>query len=203
MPSEGRAAMLGHDSCRWTRPRLPLLAGGELTGDDRRRTERHVITCEACRQYLDDLGSTLNLLHLAGDEAREASAASPSLWPALQRQVRETKRTSTAVWNRRKARALARVALAASLLLSAGGLGVWAVQRYFVVVVRVEPRPQNGNVVQPRSRTDAPSRRFVSRRREVREPVRRDSLFDEPAEPREPLARGSWPEPRGQDEPTH
>ncbi len=73
--------MMGHDSCRWTQPRLALLAGGELTGDDRRRVERHVITCGSCRHELESLTQSVALLHLAGDLGQEESAGAPSLWP--------------------------------------------------------------------------------------------------------------------------
>ncbi len=147
--------MMGHDSCRWTQPRLALLAGGELTGDDRRRVERHVITCGSCRHELESLTQSVALLHLAGDLGQEESAGAPSLWPALERQVRESRRQPAPRWDRRRAWAVARLSLAASLILSFGSLGVWAVHRHFEVVLTVKPRPQNSNVVQPRPQTNS------------------------------------------------
>lgn len=194
--------MMGRDSCRWTQVRLPLLSGGDLTGDDRRRAERHVITCGSCRQELEALASSVSLLRMAGDSARQDEAETPSLWPALQRQVRESRRQPAPRWDRRRAWAAARLSLAASVLLSLGGLGIWAVHRHFEVVLTVKPRPGT-NLVQPRHRSETRARRLVSHRQEVRPPAERDRLFDdEEPEPREPLARGSWPDSHSRSEPT-
>jgi anti-sigma factor RsiW len=179
-----------------------LLAGGELTGDDRRRAERHVITCSACREHLEALDSTLDLLRLAGDSARQESAGEASLWPALQRQVRESRRSPVSVWNRRKAKTVAKVALAASVLLSLSGLGVWAVHQHFEVVLTVKPRASSHDMARPGSRGQSRTR-LVSHREEVRGSAERGRLFDEEPEHREPLARGPWPEPRERNEPTH
>lgn len=79
-------------ACRWARPRLPLLAGGELSGGDRRRVERHLIGCPACRNRLESLASSLGVLRLMGQETvAPAPSDAPSLWPALARQIREEK----------------------------------------------------------------------------------------------------------------
>jgi len=78
-----------NNACRWARPRLALLAGGELVGDDRRKAERHLIVCGECRGRLESLRSAmgaLGTLSLVG-----VSAESPSLWPALARQIRESR----------------------------------------------------------------------------------------------------------------
>lgn len=79
--------------CRWTADRLPLLAGGELTGAERRKVERHKIVCPACRDRADASGDILRLLHAAA--ALEPAAAprpdAPSLWPALERQILEAR----------------------------------------------------------------------------------------------------------------
>lgn len=197
--------MLGHDSCRWTRARLPLLAGGDLAGDDRRRVERHIITCASCRQHREALDASVNLLRLSGDSAREDASPAPSLWPALQQHLRESRRHPSRRWDRRRIRSTVRLALAASLVLSLGGLGLWAVHRHFEVVIRVQPRPRNSQVVQPRRHADSRARRLASYRQPDRESApRRDSLFDpDQPEPQQPLARGPWPDPHAQSEPTH
>src|SRR4051812_48799928 len=78
---------LGFHRCRWVRDRLPLLAGGELTGPDRRAVERHLITCPGCRDHERSLSGALAALR--GAAAATPSPEAPSLWPALQRQIRE------------------------------------------------------------------------------------------------------------------
>jgi hypothetical protein len=77
--------------CRWFARRLPLLAGGELTGSDRCNVERHLIACPACRRRYAALAGALDVLHAAAVETPEVTTASssPSLWPALQRHIRE------------------------------------------------------------------------------------------------------------------
>src|SRR5262249_43991827 len=84
---------VGGFRCRWVRDRLPLRAGGELRGPDRRRVERHLITCPGCRDHERSLSRALAALHAAAAGAPPAAdpAGSPSLWPALQRQIREAK----------------------------------------------------------------------------------------------------------------
>lgn len=75
--------------CRWVRDRLPLLAGGELTGPDRRAVERHLITCAGCRDHERSLAGALAALR--GASAAVEPSRAPSLWPALARQIRESK----------------------------------------------------------------------------------------------------------------
>jgi hypothetical protein len=77
--------------CRWVRARLPLLAGQELMGFERRQVERHLISCGDCRQRRAALANTLEILHAAGAESPTSAEAS-SLWPALALQIRESRR---------------------------------------------------------------------------------------------------------------
>ncbi len=86
-------------SCRWVRRRLPLLAGGDLPGLDRRLTERHLIGCADCRRELEALRDTLDVLHTAAELAPMGALAPSweeeprsSLWPALERQIHESRR---------------------------------------------------------------------------------------------------------------
>lgn len=76
--------------CRWTRGRLPLLDGGELTGTDRRKVESHLLGCPDCRSRRASLSGALAALH-AVSETGVDGAPGPTLWPALQRQIRETR----------------------------------------------------------------------------------------------------------------
>ena len=127
------------DPCDRTRRRLPLLAGGELSGPDRRSAERHVITCDACRDRLASLNASLGLLRLTAAEPTTAAPAEP-LWPALSRQLREqARRPAPWSWDRVEPRASARagLALAAAILVGAVGVGGWSWSRqYKVTVVR-------------------------------------------------------------------
>src|SRR5207302_275831 len=86
----------------WVRTRLPLLAGGELVGLERRRVERHLIGCPGCRQRHQALREALGILREAASHA-PARLDTPSLWPALARQIRESRRPSptwTPAWPR-------------------------------------------------------------------------------------------------------
>lgn len=110
------------DSCRWARQRLPLLAGGELAGFDRRRVERHLIGCSGCRGNLESLRGPLGVLRaVAAGPALTLEAA--SLWPALARQIRESRRPRSSFWSARDLRpAWLGAGLAAGLLMAAGTL---------------------------------------------------------------------------------
>jgi predicted anti-sigma-YlaC factor YlaD len=128
---------VGCQSCRWVRDRLPLLAGGELTGTDRRSVERHLITCAACRDERRSLSGALDVLRLAATLGA-GSSDSPSLWPALERQIRESRRAPRpspwAEWRDvlvlavasprwRSAATLAAVLVGTGLM--AGGVEIW------------------------------------------------------------------------------
>jgi anti-sigma factor RsiW len=77
--------------CQWVHDRLPLLVGDELCGLDRRRVERHLIGCPQCRQHQAALGQTLEALRTVAATSPVLPDA-PSLWPALARQIRESRR---------------------------------------------------------------------------------------------------------------
>ena len=84
--------------CRWVRDRLPLLAGGELTGTDRRKVERHLIACPGCRAHEQSLDGAMGVLRAAAGLAPALADGrvgpdpeAPSLWPALARQIRESR----------------------------------------------------------------------------------------------------------------
>src|SRR4051812_18082382 len=82
---------MGNPRCKWIRERLPLLTGDELVGLDRRRVERHLIGCPECRQHRVALANALEILHTASAYS-PVSPEAPSLWPALARQIRESRR---------------------------------------------------------------------------------------------------------------
>src|SRR5438270_9215909 len=85
--------------CRWVRDRLPLLAGGDLAGPDRRKVERHLITCPGCRDHERSLSGALGVLRevAAGSPTSSDPSSSPSLWPALRRQIREARHATPAL----------------------------------------------------------------------------------------------------------
>ena len=131
------------DPCDRTRRRLPLLAGGELSGPDRRSAERHVITCDACRDRLASLNASLGLLRLTAAEPTTAAPAEP-LWPALSRQLREqVRRPAPWSWDRVEPRASARagLALAAAILVGAVGVGGWSWSRQYKVTISQRTPP--------------------------------------------------------------
>lgn len=82
------------NSCRWVQSRLPLLAGNDLVGPDRRRTERHLVTCPECRRHLSALRDVLGTLHRAAEIPALRPGDDRPLWPALARQIRESRRSS-------------------------------------------------------------------------------------------------------------
>lgn len=129
------------DPCARTRRRLPLLAGGELSGPDRRSAERHVITCDACRDRLASLNASLGLLRFA---AAEPVAPAEPLWPALSRQLREqARRPAPWSWDRVEPRASARagLTLAAAVLLGVVGVGAWSWGRQYKVTISQRTQP--------------------------------------------------------------
>ncbi len=79
--------------CRWVRHRLPLLAGGELGGEERRKVERHLIGCLDCRGRRDDSVGALAALRRLGEES-PLTVDAPSLWPSLARQIRQSRHAS-------------------------------------------------------------------------------------------------------------
>jgi len=110
-----------NDPCRWTRTRLPLMAGDDLLGADRRRARRHLIGCPACRGRLEELHASLGVLHAAAALA-PARAGAPPLWPELARQIREARHPAPSSWGIPWSNLglWSGVALASGLLVSAG-----------------------------------------------------------------------------------
>lgn len=111
------------NACRWVRARLPLLAGDDLIGPDRRLTERHLVACPYCRRHLDALRGVLQTLHNAA-EVPAIVPETPSLWPDLARQIRESRLAPDRYWPRLLTNPVA--ALAATLLLTLGTAAVWS-----------------------------------------------------------------------------
>ncbi len=132
---------MGYDGCRWVTARLPLQAGGELLGLDRRRVERHLLSCPACRARLDALSSTLNLLHTAAQDPAALPEQGASLWPLVAQQIRESRHNpsrSSATLSLPSRWWGLRLALAASVLILAG-FGVYQLQYKSPVVLRPWP----------------------------------------------------------------
>ncbi len=82
---------MSNPRCRWVRDRLPLLAGDDLVGPDRRRVESHMVGCPECRRRREALGHALLVLETASTSS-PARPDAPSLWPDLARQIRESRR---------------------------------------------------------------------------------------------------------------
>lgn len=142
--------------CRWVRSRLPLLAGGELFGPERRLVERHLLGCAACREQRAGLGASLAVLH----ETAEVDPLSrpPGLWPVLERQIREARRPlpEEVSWSRRMLVPVAGLAAALTLSATVGLLAVrWDRARsrdrlVRPVVSRSEPRKiRKATIIRP------------------------------------------------------
>jgi anti-sigma factor RsiW len=87
--------------CRWVCRRLPLLAGGELAVEERRKVERHLLGCPDCQERRDSSAGALAVLRRLGEES-PSKVDAPSLWPALARQIRQSRHASPALpwWER-------------------------------------------------------------------------------------------------------
>jgi hypothetical protein len=122
---------MGNKPCTWVRARLPLLAGGDGLGLDRRPVERHLLLCVACRRHLTALRASQDALHAAAALSPTCPDA-PSLWPALALQIRETRRHRPSLrWDG------VRTWLWPGLGLAAGLLGA-------LVILGVRPGPNPG-----------------------------------------------------------
>jgi hypothetical protein len=108
------------ESCRWVLARLPLAAGGDLVGPERRRVERHLVGCADCRARLVSLRAAVGALHAAA-AVPVAAAAGPSIWPALARQIRESRHpgAGAAAWPIRRVLTWGVTGLAAASVLLA------------------------------------------------------------------------------------
>lgn len=107
-------------SCRWTRSRLPLLAGDDLATTERRKVERHLIGCPTCRARSVSLAESLTALRSAAGVL--ARTDSESLWPELNRQIRRSRHEPNAI-------PFGLYAIAASLFLGVGAIAFSALPR--------------------------------------------------------------------------
>jgi hypothetical protein len=128
------------EPCRWIKGRLPLLAGGELLGLERRLVERHLLGCPGCRARLAAHAEALAALRAAG-RVEPASPQPGALWPALARQIAETRRAPASTvdyWSGRRRARWIRLGLAASVLalIAAVGAAAWTVGQHSQVVAR-------------------------------------------------------------------
>jgi anti-sigma factor RsiW len=117
---------MGNPHCKWVRDRLPLLAGGELLGLDRRRVERHLIGCPNCRRHGAVLANALDVLHAVREETPSPSNAA-SVWPDVARMISQSRRpaeTWSFAWPVFGLRPAFGMGLAFGLLVA--GLGVMA-----------------------------------------------------------------------------
>jgi hypothetical protein len=112
--------------CRWVRRRLALLAGDpegrDVRWDDRRLVERHLIGCASCRAERDSLDSAMSALHGGSGDPAPSRRDAPSIWPALDRQIRESRHIRPNPW---AAFDLGRsLGLAAGLLVAGTAIGL-------------------------------------------------------------------------------
>jgi hypothetical protein len=73
-------------NCRQAQREIALLAGDDLSDDDRRRdVERHLAVCPACREKQARMGAALGAMVAA--EAPATYDCVHSLWPGVRRQL--------------------------------------------------------------------------------------------------------------------
>jgi hypothetical protein len=103
--------------CRWVRHRLPLLIGGELGIDERRKVERHLIGCLDCKGHREASNDALSALRSFAEVA-PARVDPPSLWPALSDQIRQSRhvKPTPSWWEAPLPRAWAAACLAMALI---------------------------------------------------------------------------------------
>lgn len=79
-------------TCGWIRKRLPLLAGGELIGEERRQVERHLRGCTDCQDLRDRHEGSLSALRVASASIPGGlDAPHASLWPDVAARIRESR----------------------------------------------------------------------------------------------------------------
>jgi hypothetical protein len=93
--------MANDPRCRQIRRLLPLVAGdaegSDLSWDDRRLVDRHLIGCTSCRAHRDSMASAISVLKLAASVS-PVSQDVPSVWPDLARQIRGTRHPHPTRW---------------------------------------------------------------------------------------------------------
>ena len=158
--------------CAWTRARLGLFVGDDLIGPERREVERHVIACAKCRTQLRKHEESLAVLRDAAVAGPDLSAAI-SVWPGLERQIRESRHSAPISW------AWPRSVLALAATIAVASLAVLAPRPQFdlkrtatddVVNINqptIEVRTPSGPRVVAVSRTEA-SPRIVDRKIKLR-----------------------------------
>ncbi len=67
-------------------PDHPNAEGGDLSVQDRRSIERHLVACSSCREHRSGLTPRLEALGVAA-AALPAVPDAPSLWPELERRI--------------------------------------------------------------------------------------------------------------------
>jgi hypothetical protein len=106
MAEKDMGMKMGSPSCEWVRARLPLLVGdgedapgegGDLSSQDRRRIERHMVECATCRQHRTALQGVLTTLTAVAARP-PISPAAPSLWPLLEHQIKTHRSRSRSKW---------------------------------------------------------------------------------------------------------
>jgi len=93
-------------SCEWVRDWLPLLAGdgervagesGDVSAEDRRLLESHLVVCTPCRRHRDALEGALSLLDTVAAQP-PVGRESVSVWPDLEARIRRHHERERSRW---------------------------------------------------------------------------------------------------------
>lgn len=142
--------------CRWMQLRLPLLAGGDLLGQERRWAERHIRECPACHARLQSCASALSALRDSGSHTAVPSQGR-SLWPGLRARLAETNREPTLSLARPWASRAGRWAIAATVLglVFAGGFAFSTYGPWRFIPPKIVARRLPIPVIHPPSSTNS------------------------------------------------
>ena len=97
MAENGRGTIMTRPSCAWVHQRLPLLVGDDeslsdegrdLDPAERARIARHLEDCAPCRERRAKLEHTMAILGLAAQQTAPGPDT-PSVWPMLDRRIRD------------------------------------------------------------------------------------------------------------------
>ncbi len=154
--------------CRWVRHRLPLLAGGELGMEERRKVERHLIGCADCQGRRDASADALAALRSVAAAGSPGRPDAPTLWPALARQIRESHHRPT--WRDRLA---FRAGPSLGVAFGVGGLAV-------VALALGRPAPAPRSVATTGASRDIPAGLPTPTTRALPDGPARPGLLDSP-----------------------
>jgi hypothetical protein len=106
MAQKVKGVIMGRVSCEWVRQWLPLLEEdgdglssepGDVSPEDRRQIECHVMDCQSCQAHRASLGCALSVLRLVAS-ASAINRDLPSILPAVNDRIQRQSKQSRSIW---------------------------------------------------------------------------------------------------------